>query len=201
MTFPATVPANHTFHKEGNQFFHVKSGRWLRHRHVEVFEAGGQNVTIPGTARHRVTINSVFKTNGNGPIRFNMTDAADSWLPMSRWTEGAGQLMSGGSSWRSGDWKSLNVPTSAGYYLTWPAGTDWYCDDNTYCTSEINIVDTGIGGQSVVNWTLMGKKPGGTVFTTRGNVSIDVNVSWIRHIALNAGVSGFRVINHHLEVV
>ena len=203
MAFPATIPANRTFHVEDKQLFHVKDSTWVRHRGKTVLEktgSGGINLRTNGlVAQQRITINSVFKPTGDASLLFNVTDKDDNWLPMNRWYDGAIQLLSGNSSWRNGDWKAASNPTSAGYYLNWSPSNDWLFEDGTLHTTEINIVDCGDGSRSIVNWTAMGKGSSG-VWTMRGNASIDVHVHEIGLMAYSAS-SGFSVVTHHVELI
>jgi len=202
MAFPATVPADRTIHTEDTQSYYVKNGRWLKHREKTVLEATGEGINIGATgyvARHRITMNSVFKMDGTGHIHLNMMDETNTWLPMARWGNGAAQLISGADTWRSGNWKTNANPPALGYYLNWGAGNDWRCQDNLYHTAEVNIADYVTG--CVVNWTLLGKSSLNRIMMVRGNVSVSIRSHHIRRIAFNNSAAGFHSANHHVEII
>ena len=203
MAFPATVPADYTIHTEDKQSYYVKNGRWLKHREKTVLDVNGTDVnigTVGCVAKHRITMNSVFKMAAHGHIELNMMDETNAWLPMARWGNGAAQLISGTNSWRSGNWKANANPTSRGYYLTWANGNDWRCQDNLYHTVELNIVDYVNG--CVVNWTLLGKSSLNRIMMVRGNTNVSIRSHHIRRIVFNSNsASGFHSANHHLEII
>ena len=202
MAFPATVPADRTIHTEDTQSYYVKNGRWLKHREKTVLDITGQGLDIGATghvARHRITINSVFKMNGDGHILINMLDETNTWLPMTRWGNGAVQLISGADTWRSSNWKTSTNPTSRGYYLNWANGNDWRCQNNIYHTIELNIADYVNG--CVVNWTLFGKSSLNRIMIVRGNTNVSIRSHHIRRIAFNTSATGFHSANHHLEII
>lgn len=202
MAFPATVPADRTIHTEDTQSYYVKNGRWLKHREKTVLDMTGQGLDIGATghvARHRITINSVFKMNGDGHILINMLDETNTWLPMTRWGNGAVQLISGADTWRSGNWKTSTNPTSRGYFLNWANGNDWRCQNNVYHTVDLNIADYVNG--CVVNWTLFGKSSLNRIMIARGNTNVSIRSHHIRRIAFNTSATGFHSANHHLEII
>lgn len=200
MTFPTAVPGNKTFHLEDTRNFRVKGGRWIRQRDKIILEASGSGVdfvTLGVMAKNRITINSIYKPDGNADLLFNL--AAPGWLGMNSWVNGTAQLISGSDSRNNGDWKGLNNPGSGGYTLNWSSGGDWKFQDNMYHTSEINIVDYSTG--LLVNWTLMGKSQTNRIWVVRGNVMVSARVHDITHLAFNHNAAGWHIAKHHIELL